>query len=96
MNFFSQDPVEVQVLTGPAVVVVLVLELGKVVADVDHLRFEVVALHEEIEELLGVPGLLDLPGSWLWCFRVSLVSAPQLSRLGSAALLYASQHLTVS
>ena len=58
---------EVQVLTGPAVVAALVLELVKVVADVDHLRLAVVALHEE---LLGVPGLVDLPGSWLWCCRV--------------------------
>ena len=38
------------------------LELSEVVADIDHLGLEVVSLHEEVEQLLGVPALLDLPG----------------------------------
>ena len=35
---------EAQVVVDPAVVAILVVELDKVVADVDHLRLEVVAL----------------------------------------------------
>ena len=58
----DQDPVEVQILAGPAVVAALVLELSKVVAGVDHARLEVVALHEEVQQLLAVPARLDLLG----------------------------------
>ena len=46
---------KVEVLAGPAVVAALVLELGEVVAGVDHARLEVVPLHQEVQQLLAVP-----------------------------------------
>ena len=51
----DEDAVEVEVLAGPAVVAALVLELGEVVAGVDHARLEVVPLHQEVQQLLAVP-----------------------------------------
>ena len=51
----DEDAVEVEVLAGPAVVAALVLELGEVVAGVDHARLEVVTLHQEVQQLLAVP-----------------------------------------
>ena len=58
----DEDAVEVEVLAGPAVVAALVLELGEVVARVDHARLEVVTLHQEVQQLLAVPAGLDLLG----------------------------------
>ena len=51
----DEDAVEVEILAGPAVVAALVLELGEVVAGVDHARLEVVTLHQEVQQLLAVP-----------------------------------------
>ena len=49
-------------LTCSTVVSALVLELGEVVAGVDHAGLEVKVLHQELQQLLAVPALLGLFG----------------------------------
>ena len=53
---------KVQVFGSSAVVAAFVLELGKEIQFVQHFCFQAVILGQEVKQLSGIPGRLDLSG----------------------------------